>query len=313
MTLPVKQNESEIQPRNPISPSVRFAVLKRDDFKCVYCKSQDAALEVDHIVPHSKGGPCHESNYVTACNACNIGKGDKSLSPEQVKFFKGLAKKRELVLQEKKGYRSFFKPVIIRGVKYESQTAAARKLGVTPNAIRNAIKIGTLDNVGLGKGVKGKTFFKRNKPITLGGVTYNSRREAADKLGISTAQLYRYIREGLMGEFLKHGKLLEKKADTTCFNGKSLVVRGKLYKSIKDCANGEGVNYSTARRHFINGTEDLIGRDNTKSTETVIRGVKYKSIKDAANDIGVCASTIREAIKHNRLETVGLGYASERK
>ena len=57
---------------------MRFQILVRDDFTCQYCgrKSPDVVLEVDHIVPSSKGGKTEIENLQVACRDCNIGKSD---------------------------------------------------------------------------------------------------------------------------------------------------------------------------------------------------------------------------------------------
>lgn len=51
--------------------------------KCGYCGRQfrTAELNLDHIVPRSKGGPTNWSNIITACIPCNTRKDDKT--PEQ--------------------------------------------------------------------------------------------------------------------------------------------------------------------------------------------------------------------------------------
>lgn len=61
--------------------SKRFKVLMRDDFKCRYCgiKAGEKELEVDHIIPKSRGGSNNLENLVTSCFECNRGKRDKSL------------------------------------------------------------------------------------------------------------------------------------------------------------------------------------------------------------------------------------------
>lgn len=61
--------------RDP-SPGLRFAILRRDGFRCVYCGAtpERAALRVDHVIPRSAGGPTEEFNLVTACHTCNAGK-----------------------------------------------------------------------------------------------------------------------------------------------------------------------------------------------------------------------------------------------
>jgi hypothetical protein len=60
--------------------SLRFFVLKRDRFCCITCGRSPAnvaglILEVDHIVPWSKGGESIEENLQTLCFDCNRGKG----------------------------------------------------------------------------------------------------------------------------------------------------------------------------------------------------------------------------------------------
>jgi len=60
----------------------RFEILHRDGFRCRYCGATPdigAVLQVDHIVPKSKGGTAEKSNLITACSACNIGKGVMTL------------------------------------------------------------------------------------------------------------------------------------------------------------------------------------------------------------------------------------------
>ncbi len=57
--------------------SFRFQTLHRDNFTCQYCgcTPQDGIrLEVDHIIPRSKGGETTLNNLITACHNCNLGK-----------------------------------------------------------------------------------------------------------------------------------------------------------------------------------------------------------------------------------------------
>jgi 5-methylcytosine-specific restriction endonuclease McrA len=63
---------------------VRFTrrnVYKRDGSRCQYCgkkfKSED--LNLDHVIPVSRGGKDSWYNVVCSCVPCNLRKGDKSL------------------------------------------------------------------------------------------------------------------------------------------------------------------------------------------------------------------------------------------
>ena len=68
--------DSEKRSRH-IPASVRVSVLHRDGYKCVFCGrgAPKVQLEVDHIVPFSKGGSNDICNLQTLCFDCNRGKG----------------------------------------------------------------------------------------------------------------------------------------------------------------------------------------------------------------------------------------------
>lgn len=68
-----------------VSQRVRFVVFDRDNFTCQYCglKAPNVALEVDHVIPVSKGGTNDISNLVTSCLDCNRGKGARELSSKR--------------------------------------------------------------------------------------------------------------------------------------------------------------------------------------------------------------------------------------
>ncbi len=68
--------------RKSMSKSLRFKVFSRDGFVCQYCGAHPPAaiLHVDHLHPVSKGGKNDIDNLITACEACNLGKGARLLS-----------------------------------------------------------------------------------------------------------------------------------------------------------------------------------------------------------------------------------------
>lgn len=59
--------------------ALREGVFERDGYACVYCGS-GRDLHCDHVHPVAKGGDHHPSNLVTACAACNLSKGSKTVA-----------------------------------------------------------------------------------------------------------------------------------------------------------------------------------------------------------------------------------------
>lgn len=73
------KNKNKNESRDPISPKLRFEVFKRDKYVCQYCGAcgPDVELEIDHVIPVSRGGTDDINNLKTACFKCNRGKGDR--------------------------------------------------------------------------------------------------------------------------------------------------------------------------------------------------------------------------------------------
>ena len=62
-----------------VSDKIRYLVFERDDFKCRACGDYppNCVLQIDHIVPYSKGGSNDIDNLQTLCRVCNLGKGTR--------------------------------------------------------------------------------------------------------------------------------------------------------------------------------------------------------------------------------------------
>lgn len=65
----------------------RFRIFARDNFQCQYCgrspRKDRCKLEIDHIIPRNNNGSDEESNLITSCKECNLGKAyEKPLGKE---------------------------------------------------------------------------------------------------------------------------------------------------------------------------------------------------------------------------------------
>lgn len=65
---------AERRRRRPWTRVERRIALRRDGYRCRWCGSPDD-LELDHIVPFSRGGACDLDNIQILCSDCNKRKG----------------------------------------------------------------------------------------------------------------------------------------------------------------------------------------------------------------------------------------------
>ena len=68
--------------RTLMTNKLREYIKKRDNFTCCNCGNSthvepNLLLEIDHIIPVSKGGLTSEENLQTLCWKCNRAKSDK--------------------------------------------------------------------------------------------------------------------------------------------------------------------------------------------------------------------------------------------
>jgi hypothetical protein len=57
---------------------VREYLLEKFKRTCVYCGKKDIPLEIDHVIPRSRGGVDSIRNLTLACHRCNQKKGNKT-------------------------------------------------------------------------------------------------------------------------------------------------------------------------------------------------------------------------------------------
>lgn len=89
--------------RKSISTRVRFEIFKRDNFKCQYCGRMppQVILHIDHVVSVANGGDNSNTNLITSCQDCNLGKSDRPLTVVMPATNTELAERRERAKQLK--------------------------------------------------------------------------------------------------------------------------------------------------------------------------------------------------------------------
>lgn len=71
--------------RRLATPALKEAIKMRDNYTCCECgnsiyKEPNLLLEVDHIIPISKGGKTEPDNLQTLCWKCNRAKSNKIIT-----------------------------------------------------------------------------------------------------------------------------------------------------------------------------------------------------------------------------------------
>jgi hypothetical protein len=72
---------------------LREYLLEKWGRQCAYCAATDKALQVEHIIPKSRGGSNRVSNLTMACQPCNEKKGTRTAAEFGLPQIQALAKK----------------------------------------------------------------------------------------------------------------------------------------------------------------------------------------------------------------------------
>lgn len=75
-----------MSPQPYVPKALRERVAAQARQRCGYCLTTEritgAPMEIDHIIPHSLGGPTEENNLWLACSMCNDYKGNQIAAPD---------------------------------------------------------------------------------------------------------------------------------------------------------------------------------------------------------------------------------------
>ena len=78
--IAIKGRDFMVRHFNRVPTLVKDMLLARDRHTCAYCaqRFRHDQLDMEHIVPRSKGGAATWTNLVAACKACNNRKADRT-------------------------------------------------------------------------------------------------------------------------------------------------------------------------------------------------------------------------------------------
>lgn len=119
---------------------MRWRVMARDEFRCVYCgrtAAEDGVrIVVDHMVPVCAGGATAMDNLVACCEDCNTEKGEKVLDRGIIERINGSRVARAVKSSKARyGQDVLDRVIYLRGEGF-GYKRLARELGVSRETAR---------------------------------------------------------------------------------------------------------------------------------------------------------------------------------
>jgi 5-methylcytosine-specific restriction endonuclease McrA len=89
----------------------RFNIYARDDNTCQYCgrRFPRAELNLDHVVPRSRGGSTNWENVVCSCVSCNLRKGGRTPEEARMRLLRAPARPRWTPVFRSATRRAFYR------------------------------------------------------------------------------------------------------------------------------------------------------------------------------------------------------------
>ena len=80
-----RRRSREQNAESTLTPEQWSDILEQYNYSCFYCGATGVPLEIEHMIPLSRGGGLTEDNVVPACHSCNCSK--KTMTPEEYAEF----------------------------------------------------------------------------------------------------------------------------------------------------------------------------------------------------------------------------------
>lgn len=151
-------------------------------------------------------------------------------------------------------------PIIIRGTAYPDADTAAAAFGVQRRAILCAIRLGTLDRVGLPPHVTRFRHGPEPFPVRIRGTVYPNVNAAAEALGVSPITVRTAIKHGRedfigLGKSRKHCRAAVGRIPG---NSKMVQIGALVFASKRHLARFTGLGATTIRDHLRKGNTAIL-------------------------------------------------------
>ncbi len=242
---------------------IREYLLEKFNRKCMYCGKENIPLEIEHIVPKSRGGSNRIDNLGTACHKCNQTKGNKTAEEFGYPNIQKQVKKplRDSALVNTTRWK-VYEALIKTGLGVECGTGARTKM--------NRIKLGLFkdhhyDACCVGKSTPSELYFKTSEVLyikNIGRGVYQ--RTNLNKYGFPKAYLPRqkYFFEFMSGDMVKANVIKGKNkgvwyGSVACRSNGSFninLIKGRIqginYRYCKLVQKADGYKYIIEKRKY---------------------------------------------------------------
>jgi len=242
---------------------IREYLLEKFNRRCVYCGKTDTPLEIEHIIPKSRGGSNKIDNLAIACRSCNKAKGSKTAEefgyPDIQKQVKKSLKDAAILNATR---WKVYEVLIATGLPVECGTGARTKM----NRIKLELpKDHHYDACCIGKSTPDNLHFKTDNVLYIKAIGRGSHcRTNLDKYGFPRSYLPRqkYFFGFMSGDMVKaivpkgknkgiwYGSVACRSTGSFNINLKKGMVQGINHKYCQIVQKSDGYKYTLERREM---------------------------------------------------------------
>jgi len=236
---------------------VREYLLEKWQRKCAYCGKSNTALEIEHIIPKSRGGSNKISNLTLACNKCNLSKGNKTAEEFG---FKEIQKQAKKPLKDAAAVNStrwkLYNSLKIVGLPIEVGSGGLTKFN---RITRKLAKEHWIDALCVGKSTPEKLDIENIKPLQIKATGHGSRQMClVDKYGFprTKAKSAKVVKGFQTGDIVKAivdkgkkigtyiGKVAIRVSGSFNISTLGKVIQGISYKYLTKLHSCDGYSYA---------------------------------------------------------------------